>query len=89
MAPATKGSRSAQSVIRIDTAFNPYRDHVQGKSNEPITVAGLLDRAYQLHGAKTDCTLEAIVDRLDDNAPRRRAQYVEARMRLTQPLPHG
>jgi dihydroxy-acid dehydratase len=70
MASATKSSRSGQSAIRIDTPFNPYRDHVQGKSNEPITVAGLLDRAYQLHGAKTDCTLEAIVDRLDDNAPR-------------------
>jgi dihydroxyacid dehydratase/phosphogluconate dehydratase len=56
--------------ITIHTGRNPYRDHVQGKANEPITVAALLDRARQLHGAKTDCTLEAIVDRLDANAPR-------------------
>src|SRR4051812_30293679 len=56
--------------ITIHNANNPYRDHVQGKSNEPITVAALLDRATQLHGAKTDCTLEAIYDRLEANAPR-------------------
>lgn len=54
----------------IESGNNPYRDHVQGKANEPITVAALLDRAYQLHGVKTDCTLEAIFDRLDANAPR-------------------
>lgn len=54
----------------IESGINPYRDHVQGKANEPITVAALLDRAYQLHGVKTDCTLEAIFDRLDANAPR-------------------
>src|SRR5690349_4234506 len=56
--------------IRIHSPHNPYRDHVQGKSNEPITVAALLDRATQLHGVKTDCTLEAVYDRLDGNAPR-------------------
>jgi dihydroxy-acid dehydratase len=56
--------------ISISTTNNPYRDHVQGKSNEPITVAALLDRATQLHGAKTDCTLGAIYDRLEGNAPR-------------------
>src|SRR5581483_3144327 len=54
----------------IESGVNPYRDHVQGKANEPITVAALLDRAYQLHGVKTDCTLEAIYDRLEANAPR-------------------
>lgn len=54
----------------IESGINPYRDHVQGKANEPICVAGLLDRAYQLHGDKTDCTLEAIYDRLEANAPR-------------------
>src|SRR5438105_15035529 len=54
----------------INGPVNPYREHVQGKANEPITVAGLLDRARQLHGAKTDCTLEAVVERLDENAPR-------------------
>jgi dihydroxy-acid dehydratase len=56
--------------IRIESGGNAYRDNVQGKTNEPITVAGLLDRARQLHGAKTDCTLEAVVERLDENAPR-------------------
>src|SRR5437763_2079527 len=54
----------------INSPVNPYRDHVQGKANEPITVAALLDRARQLHGAVTGCTLEAIYDRLDANAPR-------------------
>ncbi|TAH48590.1 MAG: dihydroxy-acid dehydratase [Chloroflexota bacterium] len=54
----------------IESGINPYQNHVQGKANEPITVAALLDRAYQLHGAKTDCTLAAIFDRLDQNAPR-------------------
>lgn len=54
----------------IESGINPYRDHVQGKANEPITVAALLDRAYQLHAVKTDCTLAAIYDRLDANAPR-------------------
>lgn len=54
----------------IESGNNPYRDHVQGKANEPITVAALLDRAYQLHGVKTGCTLEAVFDRLDANAPR-------------------
>ncbi|MDQ6693150.1 MAG: dihydroxy-acid dehydratase [Chloroflexota bacterium] len=58
------------SYITIDSLINPYRDHVQGKANEPITVAALLDRAYQLHGVKTDCTLGAIYDRLEANAPR-------------------
>lgn len=57
-------------MIRIDNPINPFRDHVQGKANEPITVAALLDRALQLHGAKTGCTLEAVFDRLDANAPR-------------------
>lgn len=57
-------------IKMIESGINPYRDHVQGKANEPITVAALLDRAYQLHGVKTDCTLEAIFDRLDANAPR-------------------
>lgn len=30
---------------QIDNEINPYRDNVQGKANEPITVAGLLDRS--------------------------------------------
>ncbi|MER3485154.1 MAG: dihydroxy-acid dehydratase, partial [Chloroflexota bacterium] len=57
---------------RIANPVNPYRDGVQGKANEPITVAGLLDRAYREVGdeALPDWSLEAIVERLDENAPR-------------------
>lgn len=54
------------SVI-IERGTNPYRDNVQGKANEPITVAGLLDRAEQALGTSG---LEAIFDRLEANAPR-------------------
>jgi dihydroxy-acid dehydratase len=48
---------------------------VQGKANEPITVAGLLDRSFKgLHGkyagGSPDWTLERIYDRLEHNAPR-------------------
>ncbi len=60
---------------RIDNDINPYRDNVQGKANEPITVAGLLDRSKQILGAtyegdKPDWTLEEIYMRLEQNAPR-------------------
>ncbi len=59
----------------IDNPVNPYRDNVQGKANEPITVAGLLDRAKQTlgssyEGGKPDWTLEEIYNRLEMNAPR-------------------
>lgn len=59
----------------IDNPVNPYRDNVQGKANEPICVAGLLDRAKQVlgpayEGPAPDWTLEAIYDRLENNAPR-------------------
>jgi dihydroxy-acid dehydratase len=59
----------------IDNDVNPYRDNVQGKANEPITVAGLLDRSKQILGAtyeggKPDWTLEEIYMRLERNAPR-------------------
>ena len=54
--------------------MNPYRDNVQGKANEPITVAGILDRAKQIAGASytgsPDWTLENIYNRLEENAPR-------------------
>lgn len=57
---------------RIANPNNPYRENVQGKANEPITVAGILDRAYRLVGdeAVPDWSLEAIYDRLEENAPR-------------------
>jgi len=57
---------------RIANPVNPYRDNVQGKANEPITVAGILDRAHREagYGAIPDWSLEAIYDRLQENAPR-------------------
>jgi dihydroxy-acid dehydratase len=59
----------------IENTVNPYRDTVIGKSNEPICVAGMLDRARQIlgsrhDGARPDWTLEAVYDRLEANAPR-------------------
>ena len=59
----------------IESKINPYRDNVQGKANEPITVAGLLDNAKKIlgplyEGGEPDWTLEAIVQRLENNAPR-------------------
>lgn len=59
----------------IDNHVNPYRDNVQGKANEPITVAGLLDRSKQTlgssyEGGKPDWSLEEIYNRLEINAPR-------------------
>jgi dihydroxy-acid dehydratase len=60
------------ALPRIANPINPYRDGVQGKANEPICVAGLLDRAYREVGyeALPDWSLEAIYDRLEHNAPR-------------------
>jgi dihydroxy-acid dehydratase len=59
----------------INNAINPYRDNVQGKANEPITVAGLLDRSKQILGSSyegppPDWTLDKIYNRLEENAPR-------------------
>src|SRR3954465_11339076 len=60
---------------RINNQINPYRENVQGKANEPITVAGLLDRAKKVvgdsyQGSKSDWTLGEIYNRLEENAPR-------------------
>ena len=66
----------AQARPVVLNPVNPYRDHVQGKANEPITVAAMLDRARReltLDGEavpEADWTLGAIVDRLERNAPR-------------------
>ncbi|KJE26933.1 dehydratase family protein [Geobacillus kaustophilus] len=65
----------AVTYPRIESKVNPYRDNVQGKANEPICVAGLLDRSKQilgseLKGMQPDWTLEEIYDRLHNNAPR-------------------
>ncbi|MFB4165377.1 dihydroxy-acid dehydratase [Alteribacillus sp. JSM 102045] len=59
----------------IENSVNPYRDNVQGKANEPITVAGLLDRSKQVlgntyEGDAPDWTLDEIYNRLEKNAPR-------------------
>lgn len=64
--------RTAPARPRVGNPINPYRDNVQGKANEPITVAGLLDRARREIGDPVlpDWSLEAIVERLDENAPR-------------------
>ena len=57
--------------LTIERGTNPYRDNVQGKANEPITVAGLLDRAEQLLGMeRLGHSLQRIYDRLEANAPR-------------------
>lgn len=61
--------------IRVASPVNPYRENVQGKANEPITVAALLDRARKILGyradqVRCDWTLEEIYDRLEENAPR-------------------
>jgi dihydroxyacid dehydratase/phosphogluconate dehydratase len=50
---------------------NPYQEQVQGKANEPITVAALLDRARKQMGLTVKgCGLGEIYDRLENNAPR-------------------
>jgi len=61
--------------VKVASPVNPYRDNVQGKANEPITVAALLDRARKILGyradqVRCDWTLEEIYDRLEENAPR-------------------
>jgi dihydroxyacid dehydratase/phosphogluconate dehydratase len=58
-------------IVRITRGGNPYEREVQGKANEPITVAALLDRSRALTGARDlEYSLEAIYDRLEHNAPR-------------------
>ncbi len=57
--------------LKILKGANSYAENIQGKANEPITVAGLLDRArYALKFNDIDYPLEAIYDRLEENAPR-------------------
>ena len=57
--------------IVIERGRNPYREDIQGKANEPITVAGLLDRAEQVLDLNPlGHTLGEIIDRLDANSPR-------------------
>ncbi|KPV40811.1 dihydroxy-acid dehydratase [Alicyclobacillus ferrooxydans] len=61
--------------LRIDNPINPYQWNVQGKANEPITVAGLLDKARHILGTEiahipVTWTLDEIFNRLEENAPR-------------------
>jgi dihydroxy-acid dehydratase len=57
--------------VIVERGSNPYRDNVQGKANEPITVAGLLDRAERFLSIQVpDHGLAPIYDRLQENAPR-------------------
>ena len=57
--------------VRITRGDNPYGREVQGKANEPITVAALLDRSRALLGVRNlNYSLEAIYDRLEHNSPR-------------------
>jgi dihydroxyacid dehydratase/phosphogluconate dehydratase len=59
------------NFVRITRGDNPYSREVQGKANEPITVAAILDRSRSLLGVRDlDYSLEAIYDRLEHNAPR-------------------
>lgn len=57
--------------VRITRGDNPYQREVQGKANEPITVAALLDRSRAMLGVRDlEYSLETIFDRLEHNAPR-------------------
>ncbi|MBM3214972.1 dihydroxy-acid dehydratase, partial [Candidatus Poribacteria bacterium] len=57
--------------LRILRGTNPYALGVQGKANEPICVAGLLDRARRDLGFRDiEYPLTDIYDRLEANAPR-------------------
>lgn len=67
--------RMSHQFDLIQNSVNPYRDNVQGKANEPITVAGLLDRSKRIlgsdyEGPKPDWELGEIYQRLEVNAPR-------------------
>ncbi len=72
---AHKGVIPLAGNLRIDNPINPYSWNTQAKANEPITVAGLLDRARHLLGSEVAAlpvtwTLDEIYTRLEENAPR-------------------
>lgn len=61
--------------LRINNPINPYQWNVQGKANEPITVAALLDKARQMLAPEVadipvTWSLDEIYTRLEENAPR-------------------
>ena len=41
----------------VASGYNPYKDNVQGKANEPVCVAGLLDRARRVLGIEVRAEL--------------------------------
>ena len=59
-----------ESSLRILRGTNPYSREVQGKANELICVAMLLDRARKAFGIDCEAGLGVIYDRLENNAPR-------------------
>jgi len=64
------GSEIGMKTV-IEGGTNPYRNNVQGKANEPVTVAGLIKTAeHSLSLEPTGCSLGEIYDRLESNAPR-------------------
>jgi dihydroxy-acid dehydratase len=64
-----------ENRLQIANPINPYQWNVQGKANEPITVAALLDKARMVLGEEVahipvTWTLDEIYQRLEQNAPR-------------------
>jgi dihydroxy-acid dehydratase len=58
-------------AVIIERGSNPYRDNVQGKANELITVLGLLRQAEEATDVSgLSYSLGEIYDRLEANAPR-------------------
>lgn len=62
-------TRRARKLI-IERGLNYYALEVQGKANEPVCVAGVLERARTFLNLDFKVTLDEIVERLDYNAPR-------------------
>jgi dihydroxy-acid dehydratase len=62
--------------LYIEERYNPFRECIQGLSNEPITVKALLQRADELltgepdYAGLGDYSLDMIVERLATNRPR-------------------
>ncbi len=57
----------------IDSEINPYKENIQGRTNEPICVAALLEQSRIALGDTSipvDWSLEEIYLRLNKNAPR-------------------
>lgn len=64
------GANRQAEKLRIERGPNYYSLEVQGKANEPICVAGVLNRAREFLKLPFEASLDEIVERLDGNAPR-------------------